>query len=77
MERDERSELTPEEVQQAREALERGQQHSREIMARRGGVSFSSSAEIIREMREERDRQLAEVMGWTLAAEESNSGTRS
>ena len=50
--------LTPEEKQQAREAMERLQRLNEEILARRGGKPFPDSLEIIDEMREERTRQL-------------------
>lgn len=53
-----RRKLTPEEVQLSLEAFERAIRHSDEIMARRGGIPFSSSVDIIHEMRAERTRQL-------------------
>lgn len=56
--------LTPEEVQRGLEALERAQRHAKEMLARRNGVPFSDSVEIIHAMREERDRQLMEALGW-------------
>lgn len=56
--------LTPEEKQRGLEALERTRRHRKEILARRGGAPFPSSVEIIHEMREERDRQLMDAMGW-------------
>lgn len=54
----ERRKLTPEEVERGLAALERAVQHAGELQARRGGQPFSSSVEIIREMREERMREL-------------------
>lgn len=53
--------LTPEEKQRGLEAMERLQQTVLEISARKGGP-FPSSLAIIHEMREERDRQLMEVL---------------
>ncbi len=52
--------LTPEEKQQALEAMERLQRHSNELSARRGGKPFSPSWEILNELRDERTRQLME-----------------
>jgi excisionase family DNA binding protein len=54
--------LTPEQKRRALEALEQAQQLAKEILARRGGVPFSDTVEIIHEMREERDRQLLEAI---------------
>jgi excisionase family DNA binding protein len=56
--------LTPEEKRRGLEAMERLRKLNEEIMARRGGVPFRNSLEIIHEMREERDRQLMEALGW-------------
>jgi len=56
--------LTPEQKRQALEAFERAQQHANEILARCGGVPFTDTVEILHEMREERDRQLMEALGW-------------
>lgn len=50
--------LTPEEVRQGIEAMERLLKHRDEIYARRGGKPLRPSQEIIDEMREERMRQL-------------------
>ncbi|MCC7022682.1 MAG: helix-turn-helix domain-containing protein [Thermomicrobiales bacterium] len=50
--------LTPEEVERGLAALERAQEINKEILARRGGKPFESSVEIIRQMREERLREL-------------------
>lgn len=50
--------LTPEDVQRSLEAMERVRQINKEILARRGGKPFESSVDIIREMREERMREL-------------------
>jgi excisionase family DNA binding protein len=55
--------LTPEQKERSLAALERARQQRREILARRGGVPFRSSEEIIHEMRDERDRQLMAAMG--------------
>jgi excisionase family DNA binding protein len=55
---------TPEEKQRALEALARAQQHRKELLARHGGKPFPNSTEIIREMREERTRELMEALGW-------------
>ena len=51
--------LTPEEVQQALEALDRAQRHATEIQARRGGKLFPPSWITINEQRDERTRQLS------------------
>jgi excisionase family DNA binding protein len=56
--------LTPEEVQRGLDAPDRLKKDKKEIMAQRGGKPLRPSLEIIHEMREERDRQLAEAMGW-------------
>ena len=56
--------LTPEEKQRGLEALERAQRHRKELLAQRGGEPFPDSLEIIHQMREERDRQLMEALGW-------------
>lgn len=64
VERIRRRKLTPEEVERSLAAFERARQHREDLLAQRGGVPFSDSVEIIREMREERDRQLMEAMGW-------------
>jgi hypothetical protein len=56
--------LTPVEVRQGLEALERLRKHSDEIYAQRDGKPLRPSLEVIHEMREERDRQLAEALGW-------------
>jgi excisionase family DNA binding protein len=55
--------LTPEEVRRGLDALERLKQINKKIMAERGGKPLRPSLEIIHEMCEERDRQLAEAMG--------------
>ncbi len=47
-----------------REALEQARQLREEIAARRGGAPLPDPAEIIREMREERTRQIMEAVGW-------------
>jgi excisionase family DNA binding protein len=49
---------TPEETNRALEALAQIERLSEEILLRRGGKPFSSSVQIIHEMRDERDRQL-------------------
>jgi len=51
--------LTPEEQQQALEALERAQRHAKETTARRGGKLFPPSWITINEQRDERTRQLS------------------
>ena len=51
--------LTPEEVQQALEALDRAQRHADETQARRGGKLFPPSWITINEQRDERTRQLS------------------
>ena len=51
--------LTPEEVQQALEALDRAQRHAAETTARRGGKLFPPSWITINEQRDERTRQLS------------------
>jgi excisionase family DNA binding protein len=58
IERIKKRKLTPEEIQQRIEALERLQALSDEIYASRDGKPFRPSQEIIDEMREERTRQL-------------------
>jgi excisionase family DNA binding protein len=50
--------MTPEDIQQAIEDMERAFRHSDEIFARHGGKQFPPSGEIINELREERTRQL-------------------
>jgi excisionase family DNA binding protein len=49
--------LTTEEIEQALEAMERAVRHSKEIFARRG-KQVPSSGELLREIRDERTRQL-------------------
>jgi excisionase family DNA binding protein len=51
--------LTPEEQQQALEALDRAQRHAAETTARRGGKLFPPSWITINEQRDERTRQLS------------------
>ena len=51
--------LTPEQKQQALEAMDRAQQRAKETQARRGGKLFSPSWKIINEQRDERTRQLS------------------
>ena len=51
--------LTPEEIQQALEALDRARRHAAEIQARRGGKLFPPSWITINEQRDERTRQLS------------------
>ena len=51
--------LTPEEKQQALEALDRAQRHADETQARRGGKLFPPSWITINEQRDERTRQLS------------------
>jgi excisionase family DNA binding protein len=51
--------LTPEEQQQALEALDRAQRHAEETRARRGGKLFPPSWITINEQRDERTRQLS------------------
>ena len=51
--------LTEEEKKQGLAALESAKKFSAEMLKRRGGELFSDSTEIIREMREERTRQLS------------------
>jgi excisionase family DNA binding protein len=51
--------LTPEEQQQALEALDRAQRHAGETRARRGGKLFPPSWITINEQRDERTRQLS------------------
>ena len=50
--------LTKEEQRKALAALEAAEQFSAELRKRQGGQLFSDSAEIVREMREERTREL-------------------
>ncbi len=47
------------------ETLNRALELGAEIRARRGGEPLPDSAEVIREMRAERTRQLVEALGWT------------
>jgi excisionase family DNA binding protein len=49
---------TPEEIQQAREAMARARKSREEITARRGGEPFPPSWMILNELRDERTRQL-------------------
>jgi excisionase family DNA binding protein len=51
--------LTPEEVQQALDAMDRARRHAAEIQARRGGKLFPPSWITINEQRDERTRQLS------------------
>ncbi len=51
--------LTKEEQKKALAALEAAEQFSAELRKRQGGQLFSDSAEIVREMREERTRELS------------------
>jgi hypothetical protein len=51
--------LTPEEKQQALEAMDRARRHAAEIQARRGGKLFPPSWITINEQRDERTRQLS------------------
>jgi len=51
--------LTKQEQKKALAALEAAEQFSAELRQRRGGQLFSDSAEIVREMREERTRELS------------------
>jgi excisionase family DNA binding protein len=53
--------LTDEEVRRGLEALERSGRLIEKMRQGRGGRPFSSSVEIIREMREERSRQLEQM----------------
>jgi excisionase family DNA binding protein len=50
--------MTPEEVRRARKALADGAKLGERIRARRKGAPFPDSADIIRQAREERSRQL-------------------
>jgi excisionase family DNA binding protein len=51
--------LTKQEQEKALAALEAAREFSAEMLRRRGGEPFSDSAEIVREMREERTRELS------------------
>lgn len=51
--------LTPEEKQRALEALDRAQELSDRILARRGGKPFPPAWETLNEMRDERTRELS------------------
>jgi excisionase family DNA binding protein len=51
--------LTPEEVQQALQIMDRIQQRAKEIQARRGGKLFPPAWITINEQRDERTRQLS------------------
>jgi excisionase family DNA binding protein len=51
--------LTPEEKQQAMEAMDRARRRAAEIRARRGGKLFPNSWETLAELRDERTRQLS------------------
>lgn len=53
-----RRKLSPEEIREGLEAMERAIRHSDEIHGRREGSLFPPSWILIREMREERTRQL-------------------
>ena len=50
--------LTAEEQQRAREAIARSKARHKQLLAERGGVLFADSAELITQLREERDREL-------------------
>lgn len=64
LERFKRRNRTPEEIERSLAALERAQQNRREVVAQRGGEPLLDSVEIIHRMRDERDRQLMEALGW-------------
>jgi hypothetical protein len=49
---------SPEEYERALEALARLRRWHEQILAERGGRYFTSAAEVIRELREERDQEL-------------------
>jgi hypothetical protein len=51
--------LTPEQQQQALEAMEAARQLRAEILAKRGGKLFTPSWELLNEARDERTRQLS------------------
>ena len=51
--------LTKEEQRKALAALEAAEQCSADLRKRQGGQLFSNSAEIVREMRKERTRELS------------------
>jgi len=51
--------LTQEEQRKALAALEAARQFKNQVLKRHGGKIFSDSAEIVREMREERTRELS------------------
>jgi excisionase family DNA binding protein len=53
--------LTDEEVRRGLEALERTRRFREKMLRERGGKPFSSSVDIIQEMREERSRQLEQL----------------
>jgi excisionase family DNA binding protein len=53
--------MTPEEQEAMRIALEKSRDLREQLLAERGGVPFPDSTELIREMREERSRQLYEA----------------
>jgi hypothetical protein len=73
IERLKRRRLTPEEVRQGLEAMERVKRHSEEIHASRGGTPFPPSWKIINEMRDERTRQLIQAQGWPTDWAESDN----
>jgi hypothetical protein len=50
--------LSPEEREQALAALDRAQQHAREIFGERIDPALPTAAELLREAREQRDREL-------------------
>lgn len=54
--------LTPEERKRGLEAIERLKRMREEMRAERGGKPFSPSSELIREMREERTREIADLV---------------
>ena len=64
IERIKRRKLTPEEVRRGLEAMDRAEQLANQIQAQRGGKLFPDSSEIIHEMRDERDRQVMDALGW-------------
>jgi excisionase family DNA binding protein len=56
--------LTAVEVARGLAAMDRAEQHAKDLQAQRDGQVWPGSVEIIHAMREERTRQLMEALGW-------------
>lgn len=54
--------LTPEQIEQRKQALARIQERGKQLAAQRRGTPAPSNAELVRQLREERSRELEERM---------------